>query len=236
MSFEKFRFIHGSSAPLNGTEPALAQKVTLITDDEIDQYIRGMFWKRCQDESSCTIAYTMTFLHVFADLYHAIHGVANQIPTQQERWFKRLVELRNNSVIRVENYDIKGGILLLKSYNQYTYDKWLVEESVFIKDEHDKCVIRLIHRVCKEQGVLAHHVKISEYGDRYEEEITNEHFENNRNSEVIRQTVWKRDLFREEYHTIPYRQIHNELLYSLDLPLWFENEARRAKKHFETLI
>ena len=77
--------------------------------------------------------------------------------------------------------------------------------------------------------------KFREYEDRYEEDITEAYSGYDSHPEVIRRTVWKRDLFREEFHTIPYRPIHLELLYSLDTPSFLQNEARIAHRHFRDL-
>ena len=158
-------------------------------------------------------------------------------------WQMRTIKRRMHLVDRDEDYDIKDGVAILTWSGQYTYiNGGLIEECLYTEDERDNkgeahiitFMIRSIYR--EGEDTLESTVEIRDYEDRYEEEITKEHLEDNKHPEVIRRTIWKRDLFREEFHTIPYRPIHGELLYSLDLPIWFENEAHRAKEHFKSLI
>lgn len=54
--------------------------------------------------------------------------------------------------------------------------------------------------------------------------------------EMESRTIWKKDLWKNELHTIPYRPIHLEMLYSPDLPLFFQNEVKKARDHFDALV
>ena len=54
--------------------------------------------------------------------------------------------------------------------------------------------------------------------------------------EMKANTIWKRDLWKNELHTQPFKSIHLEILYSPDLPAWYMNKCREAKEHFESLI
>ena len=72
-----------------------------------------------------------------------------------------------------------------------------------------------------DDNTIVEQVAIIEYEDRYVEMI---------NAETVR-TVYKRDLFRSDV----FRPIHSEMLFSLDTPKWYHNEARRAFEHFESL-
>ena len=47
-------------------------------------------------------------------------------------------------------------------------------------------------------------------------------------------TIWKRDLWKAELHTIPFQPIHEELLYGVSQVKSFDNEYMKAKRHFET--
>ena len=93
-------------------------------------------------------------------------------------------------------------------------------------------------------------VIVEEYEDRYVEKFPQwkrrEYKATNWNLEVYdrviyemsdmeTRTIWKRDLWREELHTIPFKPIHLELLYSPNLIGLLENEATKAKVHFDSL-
>ena len=228
--------------------------VTLSTNEEIDQYLRRMFREECQ----CSSKFKRTHRYIFNKLREII-GI--QIPesvwfertsqrvtpfNQQRlrwRWQQRLMELEQNSIIQVEDYDIKDETALLTYSGYHTNNcKWYVEEQIFVQDRDQVCVTILIHREFDTQNVIERKVKIKEYEDRYEDEITREFNRNTPDSdidldpEVVRRTTWKRDLFREEFHTIPYQPIHLEMMYSPDLPLWYKNRCSEAKEHFDSLL
>ncbi len=255
--------------------------LTLTTDEEIKDHLLKIIWERCQQTSWEQRDHKQICMFLYKSITEALQMVSwsEQTPPMidayfrdmykmvEDRWLGILLSLQEYIVIRGEEYNIREGTAILTWSGEYRYEGVTsLEEQISIKDHPQKCVITLIRRSSNLGAIRERRIKITEYEDRYDEEITKDFIVKDiltnirairpanvgvfckalkdptgrhrpiRKPGVIQRTVWKRDLFREEYHTIPYQSIHNELLYSLDLPLWFENEARRAKEHFKSLI
>ena len=187
----------------------------------------------------------------------------------EDKWLGILLSLQEYIVIRGEEYNIREGTAILTWSGEYRYERdTSLAEQISIKDHPQKCVITLIRRSSNLGEIRERRIKITEYEDRYDEEITKGFIVKDiltearvirpantdlsrascgelsapkgrhkliKKPEVIRRTIWKRDLFREEFHTIPFKPIHNELLYSPDLPLWYTNRCNEAKEHFDSL-
>ena len=224
--------------------------LTLTIDDEIDQYLRDMFWKECR----CKVKYKQPHKTLFSKIREIV-GIrrpediwferssqrisAPMARKVQLRWLRRLNELEKDSIIMREDYEVKNCATILTWSGHYTYScNRYNKEIISIKDNDDISITTLIHEEIDtlDNSIIMRKVKIKEYEDRYEEEITKDHPDYDKYPETIHRLIRKRDLFREEFHMNPYRPIHLELLYSLDLPVWFENEARRAQRHFKSLV
>ena len=197
--------------------------VVLTTNEEIDQYLQGMFREECLNSSKLKRIHRYVFnklreiigIRIPEDVWleRTSHIVT---PFNQQRlrgwWQQRLMELEQNSIILAEEYNIKEGIAILTWSRHCTYSRQVyVEERLSIRDRDQACVTTILYREIDthRQRVLEREVCIREYDDYYEEEITGAfsrgYREHNDNPEISLRTVWKRDLFREEYHTIPYQ-------------------------------
>ena len=159
--------------------------------------------------------------------------------------------LMDELVIVTETYTIKDGYTKQQGVLQYTYvDYILIEEEISaytaINDDDAKgddierfkgtTVTRRTYPEGKRPTKME--VEVREFDDRIEERTTPLHVErhpqmlNCDDPVVIKKITYKRDLFREE----TFRPIHDELLYSPFLPVWFKNKCNEAKEHYEILI
>ncbi len=212
--------------------------ITLTKDEEIDAYLRKRFW-RSYECVSMSGDHRTIFAQIVREIQEANHIMLSEIGEDYAtKWLQRVDELQRNAIIRWENYSIIDGITTLTSYGQYTYCDGLITER-FVTYKNNKYVMTTMWRERYPRlnpgiSILTSDIKIREYADYYEEEITMKHHEHG-DYDYIKRTIYKRDLFREEYHTIPFQPVHQEMLYSLDVPKWYQNEARRAQGHFESL-
>ncbi len=222
--------------------------LTLTKDVEIDNCLRETFWDLC-------IQLPWWRRHhneIFADIVHQIRDAGRTLRqvteepdghvmiraiTIEGRWVARMKELHRNAIVREENYDIVDGIATLKWWGQFASCEDGVIHDYLVTQQNNERITTNVYQTKYTQGkwVTMSEIEIREYDDRFEEIITIDHPEYH-DYEEIRRVIFKRDLFREEYHTIPFLPIHLEMLYSLDVPKWFINEARRAHGHFESLV
>ena len=226
---------------------------TLIQNDYTEAW---MYRRTIFDQIHVQVSYTLGRWETEGRIYCANRGETfedeTRIEEAEDRWHERMTRLQMNSIVRQEDYNIINGVVLLKWSGQYTYNSVeSIRECFHTEENHDvereehirTCVLRIIYKESRDplwkntrtSDISRSNVVIRDYEDRYEEEIMKDHSYRNKYPEVICRLIWKRDLFREELHTIPYRPVHLELLYSLDLPVWFKNDARRAEEHFKSL-
>ncbi len=184
------------------------------------------------------------------EIFRRIGDRIRSVETSQyqiTRWIGRTLELQKNSIIRNEYCNIKDGIPLLIRSTQFSYNQYPIRVLLTTSEDYDDDAeeaytlteVRRVMSILRSNGdydFLTSNVEVREYEDRYEEDITEAYSGYDSHPEVIRRTVWKRDLFREEFHTIPFKPIHLEMLYSPDLPLWYKNRCSEAKEHFDSLL
>ena len=201
--------------------------MTILTSDmEIDNYLREMFRQKCQ---SAWLGY---HCRIFWSLDDDIHdGIMKCNSDETKEWLERLDVLMKNSVIQQEEYDIIDGVVLLKTRMESTYNEGNLVKHLTIDKEKDHSAVTMLRIDSK---YLISEVRIIEYDDYYEEMIDTRNPKSHNDTTCVKLTN-KRELFREEYHTMPFRPVHNEMLYSLETPKWYMNEARRAQGHFESL-
>lgn len=222
--------------------------LTLTKDAEIDNCLRGVFWDLCIQLPSWRRHHN----EIFADIVHRIQDGGRTLRqvteepdghvmlcaiTIEGRWVARMHELHRNAIVRGENYDIVDGIATLKLWGQFASCEDGVIYDYLVTQQNNERITTNVYQTKYTQGkwINMSEIEVREYDDCFEEIITIDHPEYH-DYEEIRRVILKRDLFREEYHTIPFRPIYLEMLYSLDVPLWYQNEARRAHGHFECLV
>ena len=212
---------------------------TLTTDDEIDTYIREKFWEKCKQLDRWRRHHYVIIDTIIQQIRVTINHFGLKLITSdpiEDRWVERAEKLHQNAIIRQEDYDVIDGIGLLTRLGQYTYrdDRLIYEQWTTVDDKG--CITTIMQRTKCTYGTanLVSDVEIREYEDWYSETIAMEHPQFQEH-EVVNRTIYKRDLFREEYHTTPFRPVHDEMLFSPDVPTWYINEAKRAKEHYELL-
>ncbi len=218
----------------------LRKMMKRMTDSEISDYLRSL-------------VNSMIIVSPSTDPMDKIFGYINNEIDRYERdfplttsllWSILLFDLIENSLIRRETLDLQGRVTswteetysldsrivetgrwgtyldgtICIIINRYRYDAW---------DEYDTQDESESQRICLNS------VAVEESEDRYIEKYPR--WENNQSVEMETRTIWKRDLWREELHTQPFKAIHEELMYSPYLIGKYENEATKAKKHFDSL-
>lgn len=216
--------------------------VELINDTDIDNYLRCMFWQKCKQLSQSYQDRRRIFSLLkdeLSDAFDRWKANFNQSVTIQDRWSQKLQNLKENSITRDEYYDMDTSynVFLITFWIQYRHHQnILIDETLSIKDDLDnnreKCLITEFWRCVCEDGA-EDGLTIREYEDRFEEEIWHDDWDGH--LVLSKKTIDKRNLFREEYHTIPFKPIHEELLYSIDVLTWFQNEAKRAEQDFNSM-
>ena len=155
-------------------------------------------------------------------------------------YYVSLVSLMNDFRVRRETLDLQGRTISWKEERTHSLisrsvetGRWgtYLDGTVYTSiQRHQYDALRGF----KSQMICLNSVDVEELEDRYIERYPR--WENDEIAEMEMRTVWKRDLWRDELHTQPFKTIHQELLYSPDLPLWYYNQCREAEKHFEVLL
>ena len=209
----------------------------ITTPNEIAGYLRSLV-------HSMIIVFPSTHPmdHLFAYIHNEFDRYVIDEHNRKQLWQDRLYDLMWNSYIRQETLDLQGRLT-----------SWSEERCC--RDVYGGFVNRIVERgawgtyingtiymrVQRHQygpwygsrTICLNSIAIEESEDRYIEMYPR--WENNEIAEIESRVIYKRDLWREELHTIPFKPIHEELLYSPDLPVFFQNEARKAHEHFKNL-
>ncbi len=227
----------------------------LRTDEEIDEYIRKMIWVlyvRCGGRGMHREYFHMVRMSI-SDSAEALikedyrppvvmtsnYPITHQAIGVMDNWIHQVYSMENTTILREEVYDVSEGVCQLK-YWMEARDEYhtLIEEVMKIITGDNigvtvyvgAVMVIYFERVMStlRDGWIKMYTTIIEYDDYYEERQGTGDTETKR-------VIWKRDLFRNELHTIPFKAIHEEMMYSLDTPMFFQNEARRAQQHFDGL-
>lgn len=232
----------------------------LITEREITGYISGMIWKMFMKGKDAgmhrkyfddgRLAIIRVTKRLIEEDYQPKHIVENKryvsgyhpVSILRDNWFLPLYKLAGTTILRREEYDVSEGVCQLKYWKEVRDENYtLIEESLMIftgwKETVDtgyggsEMVIYFDREIYPSGNSSRQmHTAIIEYDDYYEEQQRGYEYRKETKMEI-----WKHDLFRDELHTIPFKAIHEEMLYSLDTPLWYQNQARQAQRHFESI-
>ena len=163
--------------------------LTLTTDEEIKDYLQKMIWERCHRTSWDQRDHKHICMFLYKSITEALQMVSwsSQTPPMidayfwdmskmtEDKWLGILLSLQEYIVIRGEEYNIREGTAILTWSGEYRYEGVTSSrEEILIKDYPQKCVITLIRRTSNLGEIRERRIKITEYDDRYDEEITKE--------------------------------------------------------------
>ena len=171
-------------------------------------------------------------------------------------WREIMREIEGETIIREEEYEMKDGNIMMIGWEEEREENKIIIKVIGKLEYKENKMQIVVKRYIDERktwkslllahmGILTNKVVLYEDDKIYREEnyqYVKEDYEIEgewitRIKQKTRENmIFKDDLFRSEFHTIPFKTIHEELLYSLDTtPKWFINEARRAHQHFTIL-
>ena len=229
----------------------------LRTDKEIAEYMGKMIWDFYMKDPPVKI-HTINFDDVRVAISEASKTLISEdyqltrasntdypiiYPARVIRdiWILQLYDAVENTVLRKEEYEVSEGVCQLQYWEESRIGEHfscdIKEMTIFTGDKigdsgyKDAEIVICLNRAKRRPGpnVAVIQTILIEYKNYYEER-----------QEILGETkttriIWKHDLFRHELHTIPLKEIHAEMLYSLDTPIWYQNVARQTQKHFESL-
>lgn len=244
----------------NGTPATKAELVslknaieTIATEEERESYCRKMIWSRLLRIRNPE---WRSQLYLMRELGDEISDTTAIGKWDSFQWCRYMMRFMDSVVIISEEYTIEDGYLKNDGVMKYTCRNGTVmEERLWaftstndndVEDGEDieeyrgismmRCIIEGTRDIWENPNIQSE-VEVREFEDRYEEIIIPPHLEDMYHPilydhlKKTKKVIYKRDLLRPE----TLRPIHEEMLYSLETPPWYINEARRAQQHFTEL-
>lgn len=218
-----------------------------LSQDEIDSYLSSLV-------KAMIIVTPETY-----PMDKIFHSMMQMLRIRRSEWANNLYDLMIRSHIRRETIDLNGNIISwseeeVRSWFYRLIETWQCDVNRECASTEGVSVIQFerwkygrwedVNNDDGTGGECFNRVIIEEYEDRYIERyprweqytpISFPDCISYKIADMETRTIWKRDLWREELHTIPFKPIHLELMYSPALIGRLENEATKAKVHFESL-
>ena len=172
------------------------------------------------------------------------------------RWTNHFYDLMLKSIVRRETLDLNGNII---TWSEEIIHAWMKRIAVVgchrIVDANTEMTQietwayrQWDHYRHGDWGVCLNRVIVEEHEDRYVEKYlrwkTSTYVDDDDKEhrvvgdnivEMTSRTIWKRELWREELHTIPFKAIHEEMMYSPNLEGKIKNVFTETKVHFDSL-
>ena len=245
---------------LTGLHPTMK---TITEPVEIDDYLRALVKAMIMVSPPSypmdrIFSILMKKVNTFIDFASAFTQI-RLLDNIRRHWVNPLYDLMLSSYIRRETIDLNGRLISWSEEEVYSWSDRIMETGQYTVTKNGTEITRFERlaygrwddvRWDDDCGTVLNIVMVEEYDDRYVEKYPKwEKYTFRAHDEcgveyktvaykivdINVSTIWKRDLWREELHTIPFKAIHEELLYSPALIGLVENEATKAKKHFEWL-